>query len=221
MSAGTGSLAALAFNSDTPLAAFPVEPDSTGRMTRRRRHFLAGRWCARQALAHAGYAEHCPLHGDADGVPQWPAQWLGSISHTDGRAVAVVARHTDLAVLGVDVERVMSPQRADRLQARIATAGELARVSDFSTGAAVALLFSAKEALYKALYPRVRHFEGFDAAVLRARHGRLLTFELTRDWSAGWRRGQRIEVRFRVGPQYVHSLAWLPRPGHVQFAPVS
>lgn len=178
--------------------------------TRRRRHFLAGRWCADHALAQAGHGQW-HLDRDEFGLPQWPHGWLGSISHTQGKAMAAVAPVSSFAALGIDVERLMPPERAERLQRRIAAAEELAVLTDLDTADGVTLVFSAKEALYKALYPRTRRFMGFDAARLRHHCGHLLTFELTRNWCSEWPRGHEIDVRFCFGAWHVHSIASAPR----------
>jgi 4'-phosphopantetheinyl transferase EntD len=81
----------------------------------------------------------------------WPAGTVGSISHGSALAIAVAAAVTDFEALGVDVEDdrverslvdvIASPSERRRLGA--AGAEEIER--------ALALRFSAKEALYKAL----------------------------------------------------------------------
>lgn len=122
--------------------------------------------------------------------------------------MAAVAATTDFAVLGIDVERIMQPERARRLHERIATDDEMALLSDMPIGRRVTLLFSAKEALYKALYPKVRRFMGFDAARLKQYHEQTLIFELTRSWNEAWPAGHEIHIHVRFEPRYVHTIAW-------------
>lgn len=208
---GDISVASLRFARDEPLSSFPFRPWNDGASARRHRHFLAGRWCAQQALAHVGHHDHCELVADAHGLPQWPNTWLGSISHTEGQAVAAVAPAECFIALGVDVERLLKPDRAARLQPRIADGEELELLPDLELARSVTLIFSAKEALYKALYPHTRQFMGFDAARLYQRRNDVLTFALTRDWNAAWRRGHGIDVHFRLGSHHVHSIVGLQR----------
>ena len=73
------------------------------------------------------------------------------------------------------------------------------------------LAFSAKEALFKALYPRVGHHFGFDAAELAtppAQHG--LTLTLSTDLANGLTRGQRFDLHHDLTP--THVLTWLAAP---------
>lgn len=209
--AGEITLATLAFAADEPLSSFPPCPYHADAAVRRLRHFLAGRHCAHQALATAGHNLSNYLDRDESGLPQWPQPWLGSISHTEGQAVAAVAAMTNFSVLGVDVEQVMPPQRAQRLHDRLATTDELDLLADFEPALGLTLVFSGKEALYKALYPHTGNYMGFDAARLRTRSDNELTFELTRDWSAAWTQTQQIRVSYRFSEGYVCTLAWWPQ----------
>ena len=71
----------------------------------RRQEYLAGRWCARVALNRAGYAgPPAALGADADGLPQWPDGFLGSITHSRGLCAAL-QRARGAGFTGVDVER--------------------------------------------------------------------------------------------------------------------
>ncbi|HXN30627.1 MAG TPA: hypothetical protein VN894_02150, partial [Polyangiaceae bacterium] len=71
----------------------------------RRRTWLGGRAALRQALARAGL-DAPPVLADARGAPMFPAGIVGSISHKDTLAVALVASAgpRDAARVGVDVE---------------------------------------------------------------------------------------------------------------------
>ncbi len=129
---------------------------------RRARDHLAGRLAASRALR--ALTGHAPTIGrDADGAPLWPQGVVGAISHSGGRAVALVGRSTDHAGLGVDLERVAS--RKD-IAALILSQDEMARLGQAPGALMLTLAFSAKESLFKALYPRVGHVFGFDAAEL-------------------------------------------------------
>lgn len=173
---------------------------------RRRTQFLAGRHCARRAVAAAAAAtgtgtgtglERVTVGIGEDDLPAWPGGWTGSISHTDGMAVAVAAPTTLCAALGIDVEQWIEPPRAARLVDAIALPEDVARVAAVAAltpAAALTLLFSAKEALYKTLYPEVRRYFGFDAARLHACGQGWLELALARDWDPRWRAGTVLRV---------------------------
>ena len=131
---------------------------------RRRRAFdhLAGRLAASRALL--ALTGHAPGIGrDASGAPLWPQGVVGAISHSDGRAVALVGQAAHHAGLGVDLETI-APR--DRMAELILRPDELASLGQAPGAFGLTLAFSAKESLFKALYPRVGHIFGFDAAAL-------------------------------------------------------
>ena len=127
---------------------------------KRRYEYWSARHLARQALAVLGI-EAGPLLNAPDRSPIWPPGVIGSISHTTGWCgVAVAHQSAQRRGLGIDAERCgkMSWGVAER----VLTPRELARLPaaphelDWAT-----LLFSAKEAVYKCIYPSVRRFVGF------------------------------------------------------------
>lgn len=127
-----------------------------GATLKRKREFGAGRTCARLALQQLG-CEAVALPSGADRYPVWPAGVVGSISHCDGCAVAVVARRERAASLGVDVER--SGRVGERLLADITTRGERRHVRDLGGSSGCdwsTLAFSAKESFYKCYRPVVK-----------------------------------------------------------------
>ncbi|MBO0810344.1 MAG: 4'-phosphopantetheinyl transferase superfamily protein, partial [Actinobacteria bacterium] len=154
---------------------FPGEQAAVARaVDRRRQEFAAGRACARAALAGLGLPPAPILCGER-GAPQWPAGVAGSITHCDGYRAAAVARTSDLASLGVDAEPDQ-PLPAGVLD-MISTAPERARLAGLARPAGPAapaappvswdrLLFSGKEAVYKAWFPLARRWLDFGQADL-------------------------------------------------------
>jgi 4'-phosphopantetheinyl transferase EntD len=128
----------------------------------RRAEFVAGRLCARDALAGLG-APSTTVPRGSDGAPEWPAGFVGSISHTADFAFAAVARSAQVRALGLDVERIARFQTT-KITRLVTTPAERA-LFDFSTDM-LAIVFSAKEAVYKCLYPLLRRVLGFDAIEL-------------------------------------------------------
>lgn len=130
---------------------------------KRRVEFLAGRNCATTALRrHTGLWHPAPDMGD-DRLPVWPEALSGSISHGGGLAAAIVGRAHSYPGLGIDVEAPIAPSRCQRLGRRIANPREHAILRTLNTTAEARFtaIFSAKEALFKALYPSVRHYFDF------------------------------------------------------------
>ena len=107
--------------------------------------------------------------------PQWPHGIVGSITHGAGWAGVVVARQREWRGLGLDIERMLVCERADRLAGEILTPSELeafASLGDHDRAELVTRTFSLKESLFKALYPLVKQrFYFQDAEVLEATPG--------------------------------------------------
>jgi phosphopantetheine--protein transferase-like protein len=134
---------------------------------KRRCEFATGRACAREALGALGYAP-MPILQAPSRAPLWPDAILGTISHSHTWAGAAVARAEQLAGIGLDIETV------DRVSMNIArkvlTGAEAAVLHNLPADehkTFLALLFSAKEAVYKCLASAVRVHMGFHDAEVR------------------------------------------------------
>ncbi|MCC5794961.1 MAG: 4'-phosphopantetheinyl transferase superfamily protein [Chromatiales bacterium] len=139
-------------------ALAPAELEASRSMRpRRAREFHHGRHCARQALARLGLPA-LPLPQGEDRAPCWPAGVTGSISHSGSWAIAAVALARDLAGLGLDIEPD-DPLPLD-VHALVCRPGEARRFDGMGTDPA-RLLFSAKESLYKCLWPLTGRFLEF------------------------------------------------------------
>jgi 4'-phosphopantetheinyl transferase EntD len=121
-----------------------------------RRASGAARIVARALLAQLGYANAAIPKGEA-GEPIWPAGISGSLAHDDRIAVAAVSLQRDFRAIGIDVEPAV-PLAPEMLEL-IATPQELRRIADEPLRGK--LLFAAKEAVYKAVYPLDRVFLEF------------------------------------------------------------
>lgn len=159
--AAAAQLAALlpgwaAVGASGPADPATLHPDEATAIDRavpaRRREFAGGRAAARQAL-RALTAIAPPVPMGPDRAPLWPPGIVGSIAHADGLCLAAVARAADCTGLGIDIE-TDGPLPAEAV-AEVLLPGE-------DTGAG-RLVFAAKEAVFKALYPRVGTVFGFDA----------------------------------------------------------
>jgi enterobactin synthetase component D len=150
--------------------ALPLGPETRLRLPqalrhatqKRQREFLAGRWCSEQALQCLGAGStHVAMAEDR--APIWPDGVVGSITHTDDFAAAAVAWAADIAGLGIDSERIIDPAAARDI-ADICMVDEAALFKpahgrsfcEFCT-----FVFSAKESVYKCLFPLTRKFLEF------------------------------------------------------------
>jgi 4'-phosphopantetheinyl transferase EntD len=134
----------------------------------RRREFSTGRRLARRLLADRGIAPG-PILRDDDRLPIWPIPITGSISHS--REFAVVAICEAAACFGVGVDVEPDEPVKPGIERHVCTAAERHWLDGFDLdeaerGRRVKLVFSAKEAVYKAFYPRVRVFWGFHDVTL-------------------------------------------------------
>ncbi len=132
---------------------------------KRQAEFLAGRYCAARALVRAGQPGHQVAVGP-NREPLWPPGWRGAITHTRQHAIAVVASSVD--GLGIDLEAIMDAREAGECAPTIVNASELAlgRAAGLDLPTLVTLCFSLKESIFKALYPQVGRYFGFEAAEL-------------------------------------------------------
>jgi phosphopantetheine--protein transferase-like protein len=149
-------------------ALFPEEEALVARaVEKRRREFAAGRACAREALAALGSAAAPILHDDVS-APVWPAGIIGALSHSYTWAGAALARRSDLAGLGLDIETVERVTMS--ISRKVLTETEAAfmeRLPDSERKHYLALAFSIKESVYKCLAPLVAASLNFSDACIR------------------------------------------------------
>lgn len=129
---------------------------------KRRREFTTARHCARAALGEIG-VEPAPILRGERGMPLWPSNVVGSLTHCDGYRAAVAAYSMQIRSLGIDAE----PHAA-------LPEGVLGHTSLPEERAVLAarddsihwdrLLFCAKEATYKAWFPLTQRWLGFEDA---------------------------------------------------------
>lgn len=145
-----------------PLAdVLPQEREAIARaVSKRQNEYYATRHLARLALQELGIAPQ-PILNHPDRSPRWPPGVLGSISHTDGWCGIALAKEGANAPsgLGIDAERV-NPM-SDGVIERVLTVREQKALGTAGDAAQAVLRFSAKEAVYKAVFSTLRRFVGF------------------------------------------------------------
>ncbi len=135
--------------------------------------FTAGRVCAREALAEAGWFERVPIPRGTDRAPVWPPGFVGSITHTRAWCAAAAAPTSRLRAIGIDVEPATPLDM--RLRLRTCTPSELAWLAKHpEPGLMAKVIFSAKESVYKCQYTLTGEFLGFQGASLELAEGRFV-----------------------------------------------
>lgn len=143
-----------------------IHPEEAAQVERavekRRREFSAARGLARSLLFRLG-ASTGPLLNGPDRAPLFPEGSVGSITHTAGYCGVVVGRATDYVGVGLDVEQAepLKPELLRMILSDDERDGYDPRDPDALARAK--LVFSAKEAAYKAQYALTRNYLGFSA----------------------------------------------------------
>ncbi|WP_332847614.1 4'-phosphopantetheinyl transferase family protein [Pseudomonas lactucae] len=194
---------------DFQRSAVPPPASIQRSVAKRQAEFLAGRVCARAALQQLDHLDCIPAIGE-DRAPVWPLHISGSITHSTGHAAAIVGHKAQWRGLGMDLENVLTLERAERLAGEILTADELLRMACVpreQIARLVTLTFSVKESLFKALYPIVRKRFYFEhAEVLEWSDTGHVRLRLLTDLSAEWCHGKELVGQFAVDGEQLLSL---------------
>lgn len=143
----------------------PAEFASVSQASDRRKfEFSTSRMAIRQLLKQEGHTGSgvisCPK-----GAPVWPADWVGSISHSRGICTVVLARNSYYSELGIDIEN--RNRLNQRIWRKIASNEEIQKVEKSLTHCSISMhdamtvLFSMKEAYFKYQYPHTSEWLGF------------------------------------------------------------
>jgi 4'-phosphopantetheinyl transferase EntD len=137
---------------------YPEEQQLVARAVAKRQvEFFSGRYFARAALSKAGGPSAVILRGEK-GNPLWPPGFTGAITHDGQQAIAIVTRIDSLLGLGVDF-LACAANVEPHLQSLIATDAELSVLAKlYPAIPPLALAFSLKEAVVKAVSPRIDHY---------------------------------------------------------------
>jgi len=170
--------------------------------------FAGGRWAAKKALTRLG-VKHLSLPRQEDKTPLWPKGYTGSITHCDGLLAAAACSTDDFYSLGLDVESTTRPLNISGISRFICTPREK---SEHLKGTAVEvkkkllLIFSAKESLFKGLYPLVQTFFGFKAAQLAPLVNKgLFTLELMTDLHSKFKKGMIFQGRYVFTSTHIYT----------------
>lgn len=190
---------------------FPAALDRS--VNKRKAEFLAGRWCARQALIALGMEPVVVATGQR-GEPLWPPGITGSISHCRTQAAAVVSSDPAIRGLGIDIESLVDEVTLARIRDRVLIQEELPLLEGdtLDPRRVFTLIFAAKEAFYKAANPLVRDYFDFDAVTVSAidTETGTLFFRLNYRLHPTLLRGASFQAHFEwINADTVSVLVWL------------
>ncbi len=175
----------------------------------RKADFLAGRMMLKLAQKELGLASLAVEIGE-NRAPVWPQGQRGSVSHTDGRVACVLTGNVNLG-LGIDVEKIASGKALAALRQQVLCERErelIDAATNWSPDVLATLIFSAKETLFKALYPQINTFFGFSAALTqKPPEPDTIVLQLTRSLGSGFNAQRQFKVRYRLESGYI--LTWL------------
>lgn len=130
----------------------------------RKAEFLAGRFLAIQIMRKLGLSD-AKVDMSANRLPLWPSDIKGSISHTDKFVICAISSCRSISRIGVDIELLDQEISLDLINTVMCKEEILlANLSNFNSAYIFSFFFSAKESLFKALYPEVKIFFDFNAA---------------------------------------------------------
>lgn len=176
----------------------------------RRQEFKAGRLCAHRALALLGMGGR-PVPVGYGGAPLWPAGVTGSISHCTGYCAAAVAYKSRWRGIGFDIEAVSSVDPS--LWQYICTPEELRQLQalpEAQRQPIAAVIFSAKESVYKCHYPLAGQWLDFSDVIVRVdlRQGRWTARIATAEGSSS---AKLLQGRYAIHDGYVFTTMVLRR----------
>lgn len=185
------------------------KPDTLAKaVTKRQAEYLAGRALAQHAFEHLKQ-DQVQVPMGQDRAPIWPPGIHGSISHTKGRVACLMTKQAGHYV-GIDIEKNLSENGLKSVKQVTLQPSERLFVSQYtelSEAQLAGAIFSAKETLFKALYPVVQRFFGFNAAACVVVNGTRLRMELTQDLHVTLPVGRAFDVQMRLYEG--HILTWL------------
>ena len=135
---------------------------------KRRSEFTLGRIFAHKALSSFNLESEPILRNPETREPCWPDSVLGSITHSGGFAAVAVGLKKEIRGVGIDLES-FSRSIDFKIRRHLCVNSELEWLESLPTKQAkraLLIIFSAKESIFKCLYPCTKTYLSFkDAAV--------------------------------------------------------
>jgi 4'-phosphopantetheinyl transferase EntD len=190
---------------------FPSEGEGVARaVATRRDEFLSGRELARELLAGLG-STPSPIPVGHRRTPIWPEGIVGSIAHSGTVCVCAVAKRSAFACVGIDLEP--DEPLDDEVIPTICTLEELRQASaapECGGGSSARLIFSAKECVFKTLFPITRTELEFHQVQLQWNPARSSFAATLRGVPEGVAEiGRRLRGAFRIAGGWLITAAWI------------
>jgi 4'-phosphopantetheinyl transferase EntD len=135
---------------------------------KRRAEFTIGRIYAHGALSRFGLESEPILINPETREPCWPDSVWGSITHSAGFVAVAVGLKKEIKGVGIDLES-FSRSVDFKIREHVCVDSELEWLESLPTkqaNRALRIIFSAKESIFKCIYPSTKTFLSFkDAAV--------------------------------------------------------
>ena len=190
-----------------PRLAHPLLPGEVleRAVPKRQCEFSAGRAAARMAMG----LPDAMIALRPDRAPLWPVGICGSISHSDAACLAVAAPLKLFRGLGLDLEPSL-PLDRDLWQTVLTPAEQhfLACLPEADRGLTAKLIFSAKEAAYKAQYPiseRLFGFDGFEISITEQTFTSRFTISVP-----GFAAGTDLQGCWQIAGKHILTLVTIP-----------
>ena len=177
----------------------PLPSEIAVSVRKRRAEYLAGRLLAKDLLHDHGI-EHYDLGFNRHRYPQWPSSVVGSISHSADIVACVCVSKNEYNGIGIDIETTFDEKTKKDIWELVFDPSEqkLVEMTGEQTLLYSTLVFSAKESLFKTLYPSVGSYFDFSAArVLDVDTAHAsLTIVLTQPLGKRHQEGDRFVVKY-------------------------
>ncbi|MFK7826983.1 MAG: 4'-phosphopantetheinyl transferase [Oligoflexales bacterium] len=149
----------------------------TNSCLKRKCEFIAGRLCARAAL-ETNHIRDFQILSETDRSPVWPENFTGSITHSQNFAAAAIASKSVAQGIGIDTEVPITAKRLESIKSRLFLRQELnAGQEKNDPEIYYSLIFSAKESIFKCIYPLTGVFFGFHDALVSQINWNQQTFQ--------------------------------------------
>lgn len=146
-----------------------IPPSLSSAIDKRKVEYVVGRFCAQEALKKMGIDGQVERLQDRS--PQWPKTVVGSITHTKNFSMAAVGSEELWKGIGIDSETLSRDTPIEICAKQFITPNELALRGSIAQEHWMYTVFSAKESVFKALYPLVKRYFGFfDVEVTAMQH---------------------------------------------------
>ncbi len=194
-------------------SALSIPDQMSKAVAKRKIEYLAGRYCAQQAMKKCGFKETAVVGlNKEDRAPVWPKGIIGSITHTGGFVSAVADFASHIRGVGIDTEKIITQKSEASLERMVLNPPEFELAETLcpeviSQHEFYTLVFSAKESIYKCLYPLVGRFFGFKDAniVMVDLSKRCWQFQLTTHLHQNFPKGFEGIGKFALDSNLVHT----------------